>query len=247
MPKNYLYAFIMSFLAGLATNIGAIFIFKKKENNILYKSFSFTIGVMLFVSIVDLIPSSIKLIINRGLTNINITKLFIYIFIIIIIISLINLFKTHSNKNKLYKIGIINMLSIILHNIPEGIATFITSITNIKLGFNIFLSIMLHNIPEGISIALPIYYSTNNKKKAFTYTLISGLSEFIGSLLAYLFLLPIINDSIMAFLYILTAIIMIRISFKEMMPIALKSGYKCFIIYFTLGLLVMLLSHLLII
>ena len=247
MPKNYLYAFIMSFLAGLATNIGAIFIFKKKDNNILYKSFSFTIGVMLFVSIVDLIPSSIKLIINRGLTNINITKLFIYTFIIIIIISLINLFKTYSNKNKLYKIGIINMLSIILHNIPEGIATFITSITNIKLGFNIFLSIMLHNIPEGISIALPIYYSTNNKKKAITYTLISGLSEFIGSFLAYLFLLPIINDSIMAFLYILTAIIMIRISFKEMMPIALKSGYKSFIIYFTLGLLVMLLSHLLII
>lgn len=65
------------------------------------------------------------------------------------------------------------MLAIILHNIPEGIATFMATTSNIKLGIALTLAIAFHNIPEGISISVPIYYSSNSKKKAFNYTLIS--------------------------------------------------------------------------
>ena len=65
------------------------------------------------------------------------------------------------------------MLAIILHNIPEGIATFITTTNNVKLGVALTIAIALHNIPEGISISIPIYYSTNSKLKSFIYTFIS--------------------------------------------------------------------------
>ena len=62
------------------------------------------------------------------------------------------------------------MIVIVLHNIPEGIVTFIVSNKNIMLGISMCIAIALHNIPEGISIAVPIYYSTKSKKKAIFYT-----------------------------------------------------------------------------
>lgn len=59
------------------------------------------------------------------------------------------------------------MIAIILHNIPEGIATFVATNSDITLGISLAIAIAMHNIPEGISISVPIYYSTNNKRKPF--------------------------------------------------------------------------------
>jgi ZIP family zinc transporter len=36
-----------------------------------------------------------------------------------------------------------------------------------------------HKIPEGISVSGPIFYATGNRKKAFVYSLSSGLSRII--------------------------------------------------------------------
>ena len=79
------------------------------------------------------------------------------------------------------------MLAIIIHNVPEGIATFISTTKSINLGLSLTLAIAIHNIPEGISISVPIYYATKSKFKAFSYTLVSALSEPLGALLTYLF------------------------------------------------------------
>lgn len=65
------------------------------------------------------------------------------------------------------------MIAIILHNIPEGIATFVATNSDITLGISLAIAIAMHNIPEGISISVPIYYSTNNKRKPFIYRSIS--------------------------------------------------------------------------
>ena len=124
--------------------------------------------------------------------------------------------KSISNK-KLYRLGLVSMLAIIMHNIPEGIATFLSSSTNKGLGLSLALAISFHNIPEGISIAIPIYFSTKSKRKAFFYTLISGLSEPLGAILAYLFLSSIINNFIMSIILSIIAGIMIHISIYELL------------------------------
>ena len=138
------------------------------------------------------------------------------------------------------------MIAIILHNIPEGIATFITSSTDIKLGLTLTVAIALHNIPEGISIAIPIYHSTNNKFKAVIYALISGMSEVLGSILAFILLKPIINNNIMSALYGIIAGIMIHISVYELIPGAYKDGtLKEILKYILFGFIIMIASHLL--
>ena len=250
MPNSSLYAFILSFLAGISTVIGALIIFfdKHKDNKIITISLSFAAGVMICVSITDLLPNCFNMILdtNNVFPKFILTLIFMVIGIIISMLIDKYLPSEYENKNNngLYKIGIISMVAIILHNIPEGIATFITSSNNIKLGITLTIAIALHNIPEGISIAVPIYHSTNNRIQAILYSLISGMSEVIGSILAYLFLSQFINDHIMALLYAIIAGIMIHISVYELIPGAYKQGtLKQVIKYFLIGILIMTISH----
>ena len=137
------------------------------------------------------------------------------------------------------------MLAIILHNIPEGIATFLTANKDISLGLSLAIAITLHNIPEGISIAIPIYYATKNKSKSLLYTFISALSEPFGALLAFIFLKNIITDNIMGYLLSFIAGIMIHISLCELLPNSLKYKKKKYTyFFFILGIIFMLLRFL---
>ena len=181
--NNINIAFILTILAGLSTLLGIIpcLIKTNKKNNIICASLSFASGVMLSISTLDLIPESFKLI-KISQSIIKLLIIFISIITGIIISKIINLKINQKSNNSLYKVGIISMIAIIIHNIPEGIITFISTTKNIKLGISLAIAIALHNIPEGISISIPIFYSTNNKYKAILYTLISGLSELFGAI-----------------------------------------------------------------
>lgn len=252
MPNSTLYAFILSFLAGISTVIGAFIIFfdKNRNNKLVTISLSFAAGVMICVSLTDLLPNSFNMILSSNNTFPKLILTLIFMVIGIIISMLIDKYLPSEYENKdnkgLYKIGIISMVAIILHNIPEGIATFITSTNNLSLGITLTIAIALHNIPEGISIAIPIYHSTGNKLKAIMYALLSGMSEVVGSILAYLFLAPFINNHIMAALYAIIAGIMIHISIYELIPGAYKdSTLKKVIKYFIIGFIIMIISHLL--
>eukprot|EP00963_Diacronema_lutheri_P001527 scaffold100_cov323-Pavlova_lutheri.AAC.28 len=73
--------------------------------------------------------------------------------------------------------GLITALGIAIHNFPEGIAVFLASLKDAKLGLSLAVAIALHNIPEGIAVAMPVYFSTKSRWKAFGLALLSGLAE----------------------------------------------------------------------
>ena len=125
-------------------------------------------------------------------------------------------------KSDLYKLGILNMLALILHNFPEGIATFMSSYKDMSMGIKLALAIAFHNIPEGISIAVPIYYATNSKREALFKTLLSGIAEPIGALLAYIFLSKFITDSLISLILLLVGGIMITLAIEGILPKAKK-------------------------
>lgn len=87
---------------------------------------------------------------------------------------------------KLMRMGLMTALAIGIHNFPEGIATFATAVENPTLGIAIAVAIAIHNIPEGIAVSIPVFYATGDRMKAFRYSLLSGLAEPVGALLAYL-------------------------------------------------------------
>ena len=91
----------------------------------------------------------------------------------------------HGKSHKrLLRTGLFTALAITIHNFPEGIATFLAAMQEPSLGVAIAVAIALHNIPEGISVSVPIFYATGNRRKAFLYSLMSGLAEPLGAVIA---------------------------------------------------------------
>lgn len=240
-------SFLLTILAGLSTMIGTIPIFlKKRSENLLVSSLGFAAGVMITISISDLLPSSFSSLME--------SFIFLPAFLICAICLCLGIIFSFSidkylpqdisNYGKLYHVGIISCLAIIMHNIPEGIITYLTSATDFRLGITLALAIALHNIPEGISISVPIYYSTGSRKKALLYTFISGISEPFGAILAALFLASFVNSFIMGILYSFIAGIMIHISVYELLSESC-SYQKIYltILSFVFGSLFMLIGH----
>lgn len=249
--NQFLIPFILATIAGLSTMLGVLLINIKYNQNKLTKfSLAFASGVMLSLSLLELTKESLILFLKTNNKNISFiyvsTAIIIGIILSIIIDKIIPTNKKANNK-KLYKIGIISMIAIILHNIPEGVITFITNKENLNLGIKLTVAILLHNITEGISIAIPIYAATGNKNRAVIYTSISALAEPLGAILAFLFLSPIVTNNILGLLLALTAGIMLYIGLFKLLKEALQYNNKYnILLFFMLGIFLIIINNIII-
>lgn len=123
-------------------------------------------------------------------------------------------------KKKLIRMGMNTALAIGIHNFPEGLATFVAALGDPSVGAVLAIAIGIHNIPEGLCVAMPIYYATGNRWKAFGWAMISGLSEPFAALLGWLVLARVFSDAVYASLFGVVAGMMIIISVKELLPTA---------------------------
>lgn len=232
---------LLSILSSLSTMIGSLFIFLKKNKNILCFSLSFASGVMLTVSFFDLIPESFAKI-TESFYIIPAILIILICFSTGVIISFLIDKYIPDNSNKIYRVGIISLIAIVIHNIPEGIATYVAGSVDIKLGITLAIAITLHNIPEGIAVAIPIYYATKNKFKAIFYTTFAGLSEMLGAIIAMVFFKNLISNLFIGLILSVIAGIMFQISLYELLPNALNIKKRRVGIYFLIGIIIMLLS-----
>lgn len=232
-------AFLLTAIAGLSTGIGSLIalIAKKTNTNFLSVSLGFSAGIMIYVSFMEMMPEAMKQLGMAYGEKQGTLYLIIAFFVGIAFINLIdflipeniNPHEAHTveemkEKTQLKRTGIMVALSIAIHNFPEGIATFTSALTSIDVAIPITVAIAIHNIPEGIAVAVPIYHSTGNKKKAFWYSFLSGLAEPLGALVAYFFLLRFWTPAISGLVLAAVAGIMVFISLDELLPSAEKYG-----------------------
>ncbi|WAW15404.1 zinc transporter ZupT [Peptostreptococcus equinus] len=278
--NNYIYAFLLTLFAGLATGIGSLIVFftKKSNTKFLAISLGFSAGVMIYVSMVEILNESQQILVgalgDKLGSWISVVSFFLGMLVIAVIDRLIpegeNPHELHSieemseehmdehhmdqiimrqeaqKNHKLLRMGILTALAIGIHNFPEGIATFVSSLQDPKLGIMIAFAIAIHNIPEGIAVSVPIYYSTGSRKKAFKYSFLSGLSEPVGAIIGFLILTPIMSDTLMGVIFSMVAGIMVFISFDELLPSAREYGEHHLSIYgLVVGMMVMAVSLLL--
>jgi ZIP family zinc transporter len=92
--------------------------------------------------------------------------------------------------------------------------------------FGIMLAIVItiHNIPEGIAVSAPLCASGCSKRKVFTISLLSGLAEPVGAVLALLTLSVI--PGILPLLLGFAGGVMTYITMDELIPTARKYGHS---------------------
>lgn len=212
----------LSFFAGISTVIGGILFLFAKKLKINYISFFLGIsaGAMIYISFIELIPESVKAV---GVISANIMFFLGIFFIGIIDIILPNHMMKKSIKNgtpynKLMTSGVFVAITIAIHNFPEGIAVFLSSLGNNTFGFFIAWATAIHNIPEGIAVATPIYLATHSKRKALWYSFLAGIAEPIGAVIAYILLQPYLSPELLGYIFAFVAGIMVYVSFDELLP-----------------------------
>lgn len=251
MDSNVLLAFVLTLIAGISTGIGSLISFLSKSFSPKYLSGSlgFSAGVMIYVSMVEIFAEAKSSLV--GIAG-NFTGYFITIISFfggIALIALIDKFvPTFENpheigvinsdqtalskrNNKLMRTGLLSALAISIHNFPEGLATFFATLNDPFLGVSIAIAIAIHNIPEGIVVSVPIYYATQNRKKAFVYSFLSGFAEPIGAIVGYLLLKNFLNPFLFGIMFSAVAGIMVFISLDELLPTAEKFGEHHIAIY----------------
>merc|ERR1711976_786272 len=118
--------------------------------------------------------------------------------------------------------GMQTAVAIALHNFPEGLATYVSVLDDPSIGAVLAIAIGIHNIPEGFCVALPVYYATGNRMKAFWWGALSGITEPIGAILGYLVLANTFSDATYGIMFGLVAGMMVMISLKELLPTAYR-------------------------
>ncbi|KAF4695869.1 Zinc transporter [Perkinsus olseni] len=140
--------------------------------------------------------------------------------------------------------GLMAAIALTLHNLPEGIVTFLGTLEDADVGISLALAIGVHNIPEGVAVAMPILKATGSKTKAFLWTLLASVAQPIGGILAWLALANILTPASIAVMMSVTAGIMVYVGVVKLQKEAISrdpsdtwSGYG-----FILGMAVMALS-----
>jgi ZIP family zinc transporter len=242
-------ALILTTLAGLSTTIGSLIglIVKKENPKFMSSVLGFTAGVMIGISFFELMPS--------GFEELGFLKASIAFIIGFVFIFLIDTFIPHEylgqkerreedeQNKKLLRTGLFVALGIAIHNFPEGMATFYSTILDTKVGIAIAVAIAIHNIPEGIAVSAPIYEATGSRKKAFLLSFLSGIVEPVGAILTAFVLFPFLNPMILGYMLSGIAGLMVFIAVDELLPVSKSLTHSHLpIISFIFGLIVMIAS-----
>lgn len=239
--------FLLTLVAGLCTVLGSFISFLVKDFKKSYLQFflGLSAGVMIFVSFAEILPMAVRTV---GFFKANLA--FFGGILLVMLIDFITpheyideRIKTIDCDKKIMKAGIRTALGIAIHNLPEGVAVFVSSMVNIKLGISLAFAIALHNIPEGIAIAMPIFYATKSRRKAFWYSFLAGIVEPIGAIAAILILLPFLTPAILSFCFAAVAGIMVFVSFDELLPLSYEEQGRHIAIFGVIaGMFIMFLS-----
>ena len=253
-------AFALTLVAGLATGIGSALALLTRRTNtrFLSSALGFSAGVMIYVSFVEILPDArASLAAELGARPAAWAAVAAFFAGIALTALVDRLVPSRENPHEAHRVeemqarpdahlmrmGLFSAAAIALHNFPEGIATFVSALDDPRLGAGIASAVALHNVPEGIAVAVPVYYATGSRTRAFTWSFLSGVSEPLGALVAWLLFAGVLGGALKGVLLAAVAGIMVFISLDELLPTAREYGEHHLAVYgLTAGMAVMAVS-----
>ncbi|MDK2564791.1 ZIP family metal transporter [Romboutsia sedimentorum] len=170
---------LIGLLAGvIGTGVGGVIsaIFRKNVDKYLHFFMGLSGGIMLAVVVFDLMKESM---VQMGVFN---TVIFTFLGVLLTMY-----IKTKLDVSKEMKSGYLIFISILLHNLPEGLAIGSSFMSTESLGMTLAIVIGIHNIPEGLAMALSLVGTKMKISKVILFTIIAGVPMGIGSFLGAYF------------------------------------------------------------
>ena len=229
-------AFIMGLVTFTITSLGAatIFLFKKINQNIMDKLLSLSAGIMLSSSIFSLVVPAIDHAKTLELTPWIICSVGITLGTLLLYIT--DKIEEKQKNKRIDKL----LLSITIHNIPEGAAIGVAfgalALNNnpesVMQALTLAIGIGIQNFPEGTAVSVPLRREGMSRKKAFFYGQLSGLVEPISGVLGALLVLKI--RILLPFLLSFAAGAMIYVVVEELIPESQTNKKKDLMSLFTI-------------
>ncbi|MCI8498852.1 MAG: ZIP family metal transporter [Bacilli bacterium] len=230
-----LLATLMTYLFTMAGS-ALVFFFKKTNRNMMDAMLGIAGGVMIAASFFSLLAPAIDKAEGLGQTPWIIVPLGFLLGGILLFVT--DKISSKVIKNSSNKKNFMLMLSITIHNIPEGLVvglgfgSLIYGDASLMSAFMLALGIGIQNFPEGSSISLPLRRSGMSRKKAFFFGQISGIVEPIAGVLGALLILKI--ESILPISLAFAAGAMIYVVVEEIIPESQTNKRKDLMAFFTL-------------
>ena len=242
IKNNYtLLAFIATLFTWIVTTLGSsmVFFFKKINKNILDICLGVSAGIMLSASFFSLLNPAFEYVKDIKKTpSIIVTIGFL---LGCMFICLINKIFQKKSKKKINQNTFLLLLSITMHNIPEGLAIGIafgtvkyglgaSSLTNAIL---LSIAIGIQNFPEGAAVSLPLRREKYSRIKSFIYGSLSAIVEPIFGVIGALLTLKIKN--LMPLFLSFAAGAMVLVIIQELIPESQTSKNKTVVYLFTIA------------
>ncbi|MEY4434829.1 MAG: hypothetical protein RIR16_869 [Actinomycetota bacterium] len=249
MDGALLTAFLVTLGAGLATGIGSTIAFFTHHTNRAFfaVSMGFSAGVMIYLSFVEILPKATKYLAEdmgqdpAAAAPSGLAALFFVAGLILMAVidnlvpsstnphentdvELIGEDRSTGQNKKMLRMGLFMALAIAIHNLPEGLATFMLVLEDPKVGIALAIAVAMHNIPEGIAVSVPIYHATGSRLKAFRLSFLSGLAEPIGAVVGYLVLSQFLSDYLLGAIFAMVGGVMVFLSIDTILPTARNSA-----------------------
>lgn len=220
---------IQAFIAGIFTFIitsfgsASVFLFKKFNKTLLDGFLSISAGVMIAASFFSLINPAIDMAENLNLVPIVVLLVGILGGTILLFVG-DKIFETKMKLSKDKKRTSMLFFSILLHNIPEGMAigvafgSVIYGLDGATVGaaLTLAIGIGIQNFPEGSAISLPLLAAGASKKKAFLVGCSSALVEPISAAIGALLVLKV--NIVLPYLLAFAAGAMLYVVVEEIIP-----------------------------
>lgn len=256
-----LLALAVTLLAGLSTCLGGLLGVRSSvvRSGVLAGALAFAAGLMLTISLLQIAPASVRSLSTVVDASTALAALLGVMALGATVVLALGRLLPHRSGHVgaeaatpdvrgldpgLLRSGVLIALVVGLHNLPEGLATFVSTLEDPAGGLVLAVAIAIHNVPEGLVVAAPIYAATRSRSQALLWAALSGLAEPLGGVLGYLALRSLLPPGWLDLSLALVAGMMIAVSLLELLPGARRCavGHREVLVGLFLGAVVMVVS-----
>ena len=182
-------AIILALLTFLSTLLGGFIVLKFKKS--LSIIFAFAAGSIVTVALMEILPQSSEIATKSGIPSKYIMVSVVLSFLFFILLEkYFSAHPLKGIASEVHVMGPIGAGSLILLSLLVGLTMGIAFQVGFSIGIVVALSIIIHDLPDGINTVVLMLKNGQSEKKALLFLFMDGLAPLLGVLLTSVIIFP---------------------------------------------------------